>query len=152
MVASRDRNLVHRANPDWDCDRKTHSLEGFTMRGNLVRRFLSRHFSFQEIVERISQVHGPRQCKAQTRVDLGARSAVPIKGQAGKGQAYNAAVNAPLNNQISANRLNVEGICNLDNLSSELNASNGLGHKSFVLFVGENGEAYDLAGNKWSLA
>lgn len=116
-----------------------------------ISAFLSGHRVIQHSAESVTQVGSSSQCKSDAGINPSFRRGVSIGDNLCEGQANNGATEySGLYKQIGANGLNMQGVGNYQSGASELNRFSALGHRSFLLFVDENGEAYAMDGSKWS--
>lgn len=114
-----------------------------------IHRFLTRHFSLQNLAKRFVKVANRSNIQPHPANDSGFRGGLAVLNQ-GRERDMSYPVRGPhLGENIGVDRQNVGGVGNPNDDISKLNRF-GIGHRSFPLFVDETGQAYALDGSRWS--
>ena len=117
-----------------------------------VHALRSRHFGLNYLLKKIQKVfcHRQRHPNAANYSSLG--NSISVSREVSKAEMYLSVPNPHLGKQISADRLNILSANNIDRSFTERNRFSGraFSHRQVLLFVNENGEAYDIGGRKWS--
>jgi hypothetical protein len=115
-----------------------------------IHRFLARHFSLENLAKRLVKVYDRSNVQPHPANDAGFRGAIAVLNQ-GRERDVRYAIRRPqLCENIGVDRQNIGRVGDPNHDISELNRFGTLSHRSFFLFVDENGQAYALDGSKWS--
>lgn len=115
-----------------------------------VRAFFSGHLSSENFGKRILEIQKRGEIEPHSGDDTSLGAFVSVLNQGREGQVHNTVQRPQLGENVGTNRQNVVRIDNRYGDIARLNHFSALGHRSFLLFVDENGEAYAMDGSKWS--